>query len=288
MQTLKSVEDQSINFVENQLEGFVESRYVRKCDEYFICYLSSQSACSRGCKFCHLTAMKQTRSEDVRPEEYVRQAAHVLSHYNGQPPAKYVHFNFMARGEALCNAHLLHGADEILYALGKRAHAVDSALGVKFNMSTIMPRTLDMELVDVFKIIHPTMYYSLYSANEGFRKHWMPNAMPLAKALRMLHTYQVRTKKVVKIHQCFIEGQNDSYNDLAGIVEALKSAELDVEFNLVRYNPFSPEQGRESSDAVIGRNIEYLDRCLPGRVKVIPRVGYDVHASCGTFYSGSD
>ena len=58
---LKSNLDQSVNFVENQLVGFLESRYVRKVDEYFICYLSSQTGCNRGCKFCHLTASGQTQ-----------------------------------------------------------------------------------------------------------------------------------------------------------------------------------------------------------------------------------
>lgn len=64
MSVLKSEIDRSVNFVEQKLEGFIESRFVRKKPEYFICYLSSQLGCSKGCKFCHLTASKQFAVKD--------------------------------------------------------------------------------------------------------------------------------------------------------------------------------------------------------------------------------
>jgi hypothetical protein len=40
LKVLNSQIDRSVNFVEEQLVGFLESRFVRKCDEYFIAYLS--------------------------------------------------------------------------------------------------------------------------------------------------------------------------------------------------------------------------------------------------------
>ena len=33
---ISSQVDNSVNFIEEALTGFLESRYVRKCDEYFI------------------------------------------------------------------------------------------------------------------------------------------------------------------------------------------------------------------------------------------------------------
>ncbi|HEU0077166.1 MAG TPA: hypothetical protein VFQ76_05915, partial [Longimicrobiaceae bacterium] len=118
---LNSSIDASVNFVETQLTGFLESRYVRKCDDYFICYLSSQSGCNRGCRFCHLTATGQTRAQDATKNDIIDQASAVLRHYKGQKPAKYVHYNFMARGEALASDTFIQDADRILWQLGDMA-----------------------------------------------------------------------------------------------------------------------------------------------------------------------
>ena len=72
MLELKSIIDPSINIIEQQLVGFIESRYVRKIEDYFIAYLSSQTGCNRGCKFCHLTAMNQTQFDDCNVESLVK------------------------------------------------------------------------------------------------------------------------------------------------------------------------------------------------------------------------
>jgi adenine C2-methylase RlmN of 23S rRNA A2503 and tRNA A37 len=230
-----------------------------------------------------LTTTKQTKFEDVTAKGYVQQARHVLKHYVGQAPAKYAHLNFMARGEALANRHMLENADSILWQLGQEIHVWDEHLGVRYNMSTIMPRSLDRELTDVFKIIHPTIYYSLYSANKNFRGRWMPGAMDLDKALDMLVRYQEFSRKRIKIHHCFIRGENDSLEDLEQWIDKLNVKWLDWDFNLVRYNPYSEVQGAESTEDVIARNLNFIEQHCPGDVKMIPRVGYDVHASCGMF-----
>lgn len=278
---LKSQIDQSVNFVEQQLVGFLESRYVRKVEDYFICYLSSQTGCNRGCKFCHLTASGQTAFTDSSLNDFLNQAKQVFTHYKNEIPAKYMHYNFMARGEALANKNLIDQGDDILMSLGKLA--VEANLKPKFNISTIMPRTLNRSLTDVFKIIHPTMYYSLYSVNPDFRKKWLPAAMPTTQALDLLKEYQLLSKKIVKIHFAFIAGENDSLESLQEMVNELDKRQLICEFNLVRYNPFSPEQGAESSEEVLQRNLDFLKDHFVGKVQMIPRVGFDVKASCGMF-----
>lgn len=279
--------DNSVNFIEEALTGFLESRYVRRVDDYFICYLSSQSGCNKGCRMCHLTATKQTKFQNATCEDYLLQASRVLENYKKDMniPAKYVTFSFMARGEALANTNLLANADDILFQLGKLAHKNHSDLGVRFSISTIMPKSLNQSLVDTFKIIHPTLYYSLYSTNEAFRKKWLPQAKPVDEALSLLKDYQIFTKKVIKIHYCFIENENDSESDITSMLKKIDDYNLDIEFNLVRYNPFSPIQGRESSLEVIERNMNIINDALPGKSKIINRIGTDVSASCGMFYN---
>jgi len=282
LQVLNSNIDQSINFVEDQLVGFLESRFVRKVDDYFICYLSSQSGCNRGCTFCHLTATGQTTFSDADQNDYTSQAMRVMRHYKDQKTkAKYVHYNFMARGEALANANFLNQADSILWALGDMASR--EKLGVKFNVSTIMPKTLKKSLVDIFRVIHPTIYYSLYSCNDDFRNKWMPGAMPINDAMGLLKEYQKYSKKKIKIHHAFIKNVNDSLDDVKEMCALVKDNNLDIEFNLVRYNPASPEQGEESTDDTIQRNMNYIKNNIRGNSKIIQRVGFDVSASCGLF-----
>ncbi len=281
-QTLVSSIDQSVNFVEKQLTGFLQSRYVRKVQEYFICYLSSQSGCNRGCKFCHLTATEQNKDiNDSDYQDYVSQAIQVFRHYRKESKAKYMHYNFMARGQVLSNKYMLDQADDILMAL---AHlSVKQNLNPKFNMSTIMPANLNKSLTDVFRVITPTMYYSLYSMNNDFRKKWMPAAMNPEDAFDLLKQYQNMTKKIVKVHYAFIKDQNDSVDDINAICDIVDRKNILCQFNLVRYNPFSPVQGEESSEEVIKRNIDLLSERFIGKVQIIPRVGFDVKASCGMF-----
>ena len=284
LKVLNSELDHSVNFVEQQLVGFLESRFVRKCDEYFIAYLSSQTGCNRGCTFCHLTATGQTSFTDSSHNDFMAQAIQVFKHYRNQNnPAKYMHYNFMARGEPLANQILLDSGDELLSKLGQIAK--DEGLPAKFNISTIMPLTLKKSLVDIFHYINPTIYYSLYSTNPEWRKKWMPGAMEVSKALELLAEYQDFSKKIIKIHFPFIAGENDSSEDVNNICDAIEKAGLICEFNLVRYNPASENQGIESSDLVIGQNIHLLMERFKfnTKVQIIPRVGFDVKASCGMF-----
>jgi len=284
LKILNSKIDKSVNFIEEQLVGFLESRFVRKTDDYFICYLSSQTGCNRGCAFCHLTTTGQTSFIDSTHNDFIGQTLQVFKHYkNEKTPAKYCHFNFMARGEPLSNKLLLNSADELLIKLGQLAR--DEGLSSKFNISTIIPENLKRSLPEIFKFVLPTIYYSLYSVREDFRKKWMPTAMPIEDALNLLKEYQDYSKKIIKIHYAFIRGENDSEEDLKLMCDMLNTKNLLCEFNLVRYNPASKEQGEESLEEVIKERIEYLKTRIKGKVQIIPRVGRDVFASCGLFVS---
>lgn len=281
---LQSNIDQSVNFVAQQTVGYFESRYVRRNEEYFIAYLSSQSGCNRGCGFCHLTTTGQTLSVDANKWEFMHQAENVFKHYKSlNQPAKYVHYNFMARGEALANTYMLHEAPAILETLGSLAHHV-YGLPAKFNVSTIMPMTLKQSLVDVFSYMNPTIYYSMYSVDTAFRKKWMPGAMDVDKALCALYEYQKFNTKPVRIHFAMIDGENDTREDMEMITTAIKDHKLNVNFNIVRYNP-GDDTSRETPEATILKNAEYLRELNENStVQVVTRVGFDVKASCGTFF----
>ncbi len=280
MRILSSEIDRSVNFVEDQLVGFIESRYVRRNDQYFIGYLSSQTGCNRGCKMCHLTATKQTQFSNCDLQDFANQLETVFAHYDKDVPAKYMHLNWMARGEPLANPTVTETGTELMIRLGQMAR--ERGLPVKFNISTIMPITSRKSLVDMFPYIHPTIYYSIYSVNSRFRKEWLPGAMSVQQALSQLAEYQRMSKKTVKFHCAFIKGENDSPEDIAYMMEAISEKNISGEFNIVRYNPFDQAQGVESPN--IDRIFAQISKTMP--CKIIPRVGQDVYASCGTFIGG--
>lgn len=289
---LRSVEDRSVNFVSEFAGGLVESRFVRRADDYFIVYLSSQTGCNKGCRFCHLTQTAQTFTVDVPVEGIVAQATEVLAYYDdqvagdAQPPARDVHFNFMSRGEVFANSEVRTRADELVDALSGSAAQRDLFGSVKF--STIFPLELDeTDLCDIFTRTQPDIYYSLYSTDPQFRRRWLPRALPHQVALDALADWQRRSRKIPVLHWAFIEGENDSFADVDGIVQGVVDAGLRADVNIVRYNPYSDRQGVEPPVGHIDTLADRLRAGLPGsRVKVVGRVGFDVAASCGMFVGG--
>ena len=286
---LYSTEDASVNFVTPTADGGAfESRYVRREESYFITYLSSHSGCNKSCRFCHLTQSRQTMMAPATVDDYYLQGLKVFRHYREFDNAQRVNFNFMARGEPLSNPSVLNNWNRVQRPL--QSLAEQHALVSKFNISTIMPEEVaDLKLYDIFGDSEAQIYYSLYSLRPSFRKRWLPKAMDAHEALWKLVEWQQKTGQLLVLHWSFIEGENDSLEVLEEIIKAILVRNLDVKFNLVRYNPYSSAQGREPSEEIIQRNFKYLaDAFGNEQSRIVPRVGFDVSASCGMFVNDPD
>lgn len=292
VQLQRSTQDASINLIyDNQ----AEARYIRREDDKLLVYLSTQAGCKQACRFCHLTQTGQTTDTDMRFAEIINQASDVFGLYQsslakGGARAKRVNFNFMARGEPLDNVRFRCMPDVLFEKL--QAKAQFHGLLTKINISTIMPfQVYDAYLKGMFsrsKVPHH-FYYSMYSVNPAFRKRWLPKAMEPQHALRELKKWQDATGFHLVFHHAFIEGENDSLEDVEKFLETIRPFKLKAKFNAVRYNPFSSAQGQESSEEVIERNFALIakEMTMPGS-RIVPRVGFDVHASCGLFYNAGN
>ena len=286
MEILKSQSDKSVNFVEKNMH---ESRFVQRTPDYFIVYLSSQNGCNKACRFCHLTQTGQTDFVDATINEYITQAQYPLNHYrelilSGQKPASKVNFNFMARGEVFSNKYVINNASELIHKL--KNEVKDLSLETIFNFSTIGPYEIkDKSFYEMFKdnINDVMVYYSLYSINPAFRKRWMPKALPVDLMMEKLKEWQDKGGKIA-LHWAFIEGVNDSEKDIEDIIEVLEKYKINAKFNLVRYNPYSENQGHEPSEEILNQNFNLLSDYLKNpNSRIVPRVGFDVKASCGMF-----
>lgn len=286
LEVLRSKEDASVNFIENgDFPGFTEARFVKRNKDYFIVYLSSQTGCSQGCRFCHLTISKQTKLIDVTVSGIIKQARDVLNYYDSnKDESKTVHFNFMARGEPLVSSVFHNNGPELMEKLSKEA--TDRNLFPRIMISTIMPHEMHgKSLAEMFPVINPNIYYSIYSLDPTFRKKWLPKALPVDESLEILKDYQDMTNKIIRLHWAFIKDENDSPESVQAIVDTVNSAGLRVDVNIVRYNPYSEKYGEEPSLEHILELEQILIRGLPlSKIKVVNRVGVDVYSSCGMFY----
>jgi 23S rRNA (adenine2503-C2)-methyltransferase len=285
--TLQSKEDASVNFtIPTHDGGFFESRFVQRSDDYFIVYLSSHSGCNQTCRFCHLTSTGQTMMHQATINEFRVQAEAVLNWYknNVHPtrPAKKVHFNFMARGEPLLNDVIVNKSDALFDMLSDMTSEFD--LEVKFKVSSILPESFTGDLTKIFNDRRAMLYYSLYSIDDQFRKRWLPRAMKVSKALALIKLMQDDLNRPITVHWALIEDENDSDADVDGIADLLRSFGIRCKVNIVRYNPYNERYGTESRrvNSLFNRIVSLMpDSTLSN--KIVPRVGYDVKASCGMF-----
>lgn len=283
---LTSQEDQSVNFTKSLPDsGFLEARFVQRVPEYFIAYLSSHSGCNKSCRFCHLTATKQTMMTPTDLTEYLEQADQILNYYknrNTPKTEKIVNFNFMARGEPLSNHTVLNNSKQLFNALADKSIAL--GLSPQFMISSIIPDDFQHNLSDIFSDDRSTLYYSLYSTDQKFRKRWLPKAMDCYKALDLIAQFQDETQREIALHWAFIEDANDNIEQLHKTMEDVKSRGINARFNLVRYNPYSDRYGKEPKEEEINKIFNIIKSYIPNsNSRIVPRVGHDVKASCGMF-----
>lgn len=300
--------DSSINYFINK---GLEARFVQHVPEQVIVYLSSQYGCNQACRMCHLTQMGLTSTQDTTEDEFKQQIHVVLLDYflkEGRVPES-INVNYMARGELLLNQHrrLMRGENplDLERLVDKEIFKVFIEHTCKANVplpqvnhyvSTVFPKELlnpipsidyPTALYELLGSFNYTVFWSLYSLREAFRKRWLPKAMDPHYAVEMLWDYcDYPITPTPVIHHALIKGENNTEEDAYAITRFLEASDLKYRVNLVRYNPYSPDQSEECSDENYER-VARVFREAKGceRVQIVPRDGTDIAASCGQFLS---
>lgn len=272
-QSHKSQIDDSVNYTIPYGKSMVECRFVQRKSDQIVVYVSSQNGCKMACRFCHLTQTGQTEMEDVTPELFTEQMKVILyNHQNSIIDNVRCNVNFMARGEPLENQFIINNWNEI----SERLLKITGDFGiyknnVKFNVSTIIPKSVVGTATEMFKGCENTwLYWSYYSHQIAFRKRWMPNASTIERCLEFIGDYP----RVV-VHGAFIKNENDKIDNLVNMLKEHPHWRM----NIVRYNPFSPKQGSEADN--INEILLTLDEFT--KTQIIQRVGFDQACSCGMF-----
>jgi len=289
--------DGSINWIIPYGKSNLECRYVRRREDYISTYVSSHNGCKMGCKFCWLTQQNQTNFNHSSIQDYSHQLSTVLS---GVPkitdqitPNKdiRINVNFMARGEALANKSVINSYPKLYDQLLQdvKNHGYNH---MKINISTIMPKIIEnRKLIDIFQDKPVNIYYSLYSTDDKFKKHWMPNAIHWKKALDILEKFQIDSplNPMITFHWAFIKDQNDDVGSVQKLADEIKSRKFTrTKFNLVRFNPHPDIPNVEPNMAKLQELFNVMQTAMTdatpyNKSRIITRVGPDVFASCGMF-----
>lgn len=288
--------DQSVNFITPFKSSIIESRYIRRADNYISAYLSSHNGCNMGCKFCWLTASKQTTFNHVSNDLYAQQLDKILEHAksidNENSKNVRVNVNLMSRGEPLANKYLVNKYDDFFNNLNDVIKRYDYK-EQKINISTIMPYTIeDRELIDIFRDNPAYLYYSMYSTDQQFRDEWIPNSLPWIYALDKLRNYQKHSDLPITIHFALIDKHNDDIDEVKRMAEMIDSYNFNkLKFNIVKFNPHPSmnkykEASQEKQEEILKilKQIAKDEVIKTNKTRIVQRVGYDVYGSCGMFY----
>lgn len=282
---MRSDLDRSVNFIADYGSGFLEARYVRRTDDYFICYVSSHSGCKLACRFCHLTRTRQTSFDEADKDSLIAQIRRVLDyHADNETASPKMNVNFMARGEPLLNKAVTEELADIHEVVmpWAESHGISE---IVYNPSSIFPLgTEELDLADAFGGLPVTPFWSLYSLDDRFRKRWLPKSIEPELALAKLLDFQSATGREVVLHWALISGENDKDEDFEKIAGFIEKSGLEARLNMVRYNPADEGTGVEADEDRYQAALNIIGEVMkrPGS-RVVPRVGFDVKASCGMF-----
>ncbi len=232
--------------------------------------LSSQSGCTRSCRFCATATLDFDRS--LTAGEIVMQYA--LARAEAPPEAPARNIVFMGMGEPMDNLDAVMTAIDRLCEEGEprlaAEHITVSTSGVVPGMRRFLKESQRGHLA-----------LSLNATNDALRTRLMPHnrTWPIAQLLEVLRDdYRGLSGRRYFIEYILFDGINDSDADAAGLVALLRG--LPTHVNLIPFNTFAelPFAPSPRERVLAFRRIVHDGglRCLIRR----PR-GRDVAAACG-------
>lgn len=293
------------NFRDN--DGVVQTEWVDR-GKYSV-FISSSLGCYMKCPFCHLT-IKDSQYQKLRTAQVVANVKEAIEAEVLRKPDmrnRFVKLCWMGMGDAINQPDMVYdGTLELMEWLMAKGYAAGLDC---VDLSSVLPPVNDrwMERFVALNLAlapYPTnpqsflveqaevatqktytgrsrfrLFWSVHSAVQATRDRMVPGAMPLQDALPRLREFAQSGPNLL-LHQLFVEGLNDTPDEVNALLGLLSENFPDQELRVLRYNfcDRSPYREWDHIDAAVSRIADQHSR-----LKVQVSAGKEVAAACGQF-----
>lgn len=292
----------------NQETGLIDTEWVDR-NKYSV-FISASLGCYMKCKFCHLT-IKDSAYRKLQTAQVVANVKEaILSELARKPDMaqRYVKLCWMGMGDAVNQPDMVYDATlELMDWLMSNGYTkgLDCV-----DLSTVLPKVDDAwierfralnEALSVYPVNPDSfrieqaevstqkeyvgrsrfrMFYSLHSAIQDTREKMVPRAMPLTDAIPRLKQFEANGGPNLLLHTVFVEGLNDSPEEVDQMLVLLRTHFPDNELRVLRYNfcDRSPYREWDHIDHAVTRIAQEH-----AALKVQTSAGKEVAAACGQF-----
>lgn len=272
-------------------------------------FISASLGCYMRCPFCHLT-IKDSAYRKLQADQVLANVKEAFSHELARRPEiqdRYVKLCWMGMGDAVNQPDMVH--DVTLALLDwmmdnqyvKGLDCVDlstvlppvndmwlerfAALNQALSKYPVNPLSFQVEQAEVATHQHYEgrtpfrVFWSVHSAVQQTRDVMVPGAMPLHEAVPRLQQF-AKSGPNLLLHQVFVEGLNDSPDEVTALQAFLATHFPEQELRVLRYNYCDRSPFREWDQ--IDRAVAQLAQGHQ-RIKVQVSAGKEVAAACGQF-----
>jgi adenine C2-methylase RlmN of 23S rRNA A2503 and tRNA A37 len=271
-------------------------------------FISTSVGCFMKCSFCHLT-MKNSIYKKLTNKDVLNNLKSAIKYkLNLNPELKdhYIKLSWMGMGDALIESNKVKRVSIQLLKWVIKNNYAKGLDGI--DLSTVFPKTknnwkkdfndlnellkdfpqnpnniisINNEIDTTLNYIKRTpfrLFYSIHTLNNERRNEMIPNSSNVYEVIKKLSENDI-TFNVI-FHHLFIEGLNDSIEEITELKKLMKSSLQDKELRILRYNFCDKSQYKES------KNIKEIIKELlsvSNNIKVQISPGSEVKAACGQF-----
>ncbi len=231
--------------------------------------LSSQSGCTRSCRFCATATLGFKRN--LRAEEIIAQ--YLLARAEAPPERPATNVVFMGKGEPMDNL------DQVLRAIELLTQSPAPQLGL--NQVTVSTSGVLPGMKRFLNESRASLALSLNASHDEQRSMLMPQnrTWPIASLLGLLREDAVENpRRVHLIEYVLFDGVNDTDADADRVIALMDG--LNARVNLIAHNAFP---GNALGPPPTERVLAFHDRLNRAGVRTMIRwpKGRDVAAACG-------